>query len=348
MSSVVEDRWHPRAGPLAGSGTIRAAVADFVVDEHIEMDDDSGGEHLWLLVRKAGENTDHVASLLARAAGIRVRDVGYAGRKDRHALTTQWFSLHLPGRADPCFDGLPPSVQVLETRRRRRKLAIGGLRANRFRIVIRDFTGERSLLDRRLAELAVHGAPNHFGVQRFGRGGNNLVLAHEWFAGTRRVTDRKLRGLLLSTARAAIFNAVLAERVGDGSWCTACAGDALMPDGRGSYFQAPEIDATLKARVRAGELHPTGPLWGAGDSPAGGVIAGLERAVAGRFPDFAQGLVNAGLRQERRALRVLPRDLAWEWIGEAAVVLSFGLPPGCYATTLLDEVLVCHDAAGSG
>lgn len=333
----------PRSTEPAGSGVIRADIADFIVDERIEMDDDGGGEHLWVRVRKSGENTDHVASLLARAAAIRVRDVGYAGRKDRHAITTQWFSLWLPGRADPCFDGLPPSVWVLEMRRRRRKLVVGGLRANRFRITVRDFSGDQALLDRRLAGLAAHGAPNYFGAQRFGRGADNLVLACEWFAGTRRIADRKLRGLLLSAARAAIFNAVLGERVVAASWCNALPGDLLIFDRRGGHFPAPEIDAVLEARVRAGELHPSGPLWGAGESPANGAVAALEQAVAGRFPELAAGLGRAGLRQERRALRVMPHELVWQWLDETTVVLSFDLPPGCYATTLLQEVLEWRD-----
>ena len=346
MSSTATLR--PRAGARAGSGTIRASAADFVVDEHIEMDAETGGEHLWLRVRKCGENTDQVAALLARAAGIRARDVGYAGRKDRHAVTTQWFSLHLPGRPDPGFDALPSSVQVLESRRRRRKLAVGGLRANRFRIVVRDFEGDRALLEARLTELGAHGAPNHFGAQRFGRDGGNLALAADWFAGRQQVRDRKLRGLLLSAARATIFNAVLAERIADGSWCAARAGDTLMHDGRGSYFVAADIDATLAARTGAGELHPAGPLWGAGDPPATGAVGALEREVAARFPDFARGLLDAGLRQERRALRVMPRDFGWDWLDGGALALAFSLPAGCFATTLLDEVLDCRDAGGAG
>jgi len=335
----------PRAGRPAGQGLIRQQTADFAVEELIEMDADEGGEHLWLQVRKTGENTEHVARLLAQAAGIRPQQVGYAGRKDRHAVTTQWFSLHLPGRPDPAGFALPPSVEILGTRRRRRKLAVGGLRGNRFRLLVREFAGDAALLGERLRETVVRGAPNYFGAQRFGRGGGNVAQALAWMRGERRVDDRKLRGLLLSAARSQLFNALLARRVQDGSWCEACAGDALMLDGRGSFFVAGEIDATLRERVARGELHPSGPLWGRGELATRSGIAGLERAVAAEHAELAAGLERAGLEQERRALRVMPRELTWDWIDDATLAIAFRLPAGCFATTVLDDVLHCRDAA---
>jgi tRNA pseudouridine13 synthase len=335
----------PRAGACAGSAVLRSEPADFIVDECIELEAEDGGEHLWLRVRKTGENTEHVARLLAQASGIRPQGVGYAGRKDRHAVATQWFSLHLPGRPDPGFRALPPSVEILEARRRRRKLQVGGLHGNRFRIVLREFVGEAALLGGRLAELGTHGAPNYFGAQRFGRDGGNLAQALAWLRGERRVDDRKRRGLLLSAMRAQVFNAVLARRVAERSWCAARAGDALMLDGRGSFFVADDIDATLAARIARGELHPSGPLWGEGEPPVRGEVAALEHAVAAEYAEFAAGLARAGLAQERRALRVLPRELAWEWPDARTLVVSFFLPAGCFATTVLEEVLECRDAA---
>lgn len=334
-----------RAGRAAGQGLIRQEAADFAVDELIDMEPAEGGEHLWVRVRKTGENTAHVAHLLAQAAGIRAQQVGYAGRKDRHAVATQWFSLHLPGRSDPAGFALPGSVEILETRRRPRKLAVGGLRGNRFRVLVRGFAGDAALLDARLHETATHGAPNYFGAQRFGRDGANVAGALAWMRGERRVGDRGQRGLLLSAARSQLFNALLARRVGDGSWREARAGDALMLDGRGSFFVAEDIDATLRERVARGELHPSGALWGRGEPPTRLAIAALERAVAADYAELAAGLARAGLAQERRALRVMPRELAWEWLDGATLAVSFRLPAGCFATAVLDEVLECRDAA---
>jgi tRNA pseudouridine13 synthase len=333
-----------RAGLCAGSALIRSVAADFAVDEVIEFDaDDDAGEHLWLRVRKTGENTDHVARLLAQAAGIAPKAVGYAGRKDRHAVTTQWFSLHLPGRSDPRLDALPAGIEILEARRRRRKLQTGGLRANCFALVVREFAGDRELLDARLAQVAADGAPNYFGAQRFGRSGGNLEQARAWFAGERRVDDRKLRGLLLSAARSRLFNEVLQRRVADGSWCRALEGDLMMLDGRGSFFVADIADPALAARVASGDVHPSGALWGRGELLTGGSVATLERAVAADNAALAAGLQQHGLEQERRALRVMPRDMEWEWIDAGTLLLRMRLGPGCFATTILDEVLDCAE-----
>jgi tRNA pseudouridine13 synthase len=335
----------PRAGRAAGQCLIRQQAADFGVEELIDLQPGEGGEHLWLRVRKTGENTEHVARLLAQAAGIRPQQVGYAGRKDRHAVTTQWFSLHLPGRPDPAGFTLPPSVEILEMGRRRRKLAVGGLRGNSFRLLLREFAGDAALLEVRLRETAARGAPNYFGAQRFGRGGANVAEALAWMRGERRVDDRRRRGLLLSAARSRLFNALLARRVADGSWCGARAGDALMLDGRGSFFLAEEIDATLRERVANGELHASGALWGRGELATRHAVAALERAVAADCAELAAGLERAGLEQERRALRVMPRELAWEWVDGTTLAIAFRLPAGCFATTVLDEVLECRDAA---
>jgi len=339
--SAQQPEWR-RAGACAGSGLIRSAAADFTVDELIEFDaEGEGGEHLWLRVRKTGENTDQVARLLAQAAGIAPRALGYAGRKDRHAVTTQWFSLHLPGRADPRFDALPQGIEILESRRRRRKLQTGGLRANYFVLVVREFAGDRELLDARLADVAAHGAPNYFGAQRFGHSGGNLDQVRAWFAGERRIDDRKLRGLLLSAARSHLFNQVLQHRVADGSWCRALDGDLIMLDGRGSFFVADAADQTLTARILAGDVHPSGAMWGRGELQTRAAVAALERAVAVDNAELAAGLEQHGLEQERRALRVMPRELAWEWSDATTLRLHMRLGPGCFATTILDEVLDC-------
>ncbi len=329
----------PRAGLMAGSALIRAEPADFRVDERIEMAPEPAGEHLWLRVRKTGENSDWVARLLARTAGVESRAVGYAGRKDRHAVTTQWFSVQLPGKPDPDFSALPPSVEVLESLRRQRKLQTGGLRGNDFVLRLREFAGDAALLEQRLADLRAHGAPNYFGVQRFGREAGNIERALAWFSGALRVCDRAERGILLSSARSAIFNAVLARRTAEGNWAELLPGEAVLLDGSGSWFSDDGSDATLPQRLASGDIHPSGPLWGSGDSPVSGLAGELERDVVAGYRELALGLEGNGLRQERRALRLLPSGLEWAWIDATTLELRFGLPSGCYATTLLEEIL---------
>lgn len=334
----------PSAGPRCGGAVIRARLEDFCVDEQLGIEPEGRGEHLWVQLRKRGENTAYVAGLLARLAGLPRRAVGYAGRKDRYAVTTQWFSLHLPGRPDPPgLARLPPGLELLRAVRHSRKLQVGALQANRFELTLREVDAEREALERRLTEVAVRGVPNYFGAQRFGRDGGNVAAARAWFEGRRRVRDRERRSLLLSAARAQLFNAVLAERVRRGCWDRILSGDVMILDGRRGFFAAAPDDAALPARLAAGEVHPSGPLWGRGGPVVTDDAAALEEAVIGREPLLARGLVEAGVKAGRRALRVIPRRLHWEWLDGSTLRLSFTLPAGSYATAVLAELLECRD-----
>jgi tRNA pseudouridine13 synthase len=293
---------------------------------------------LFLRLREHGCNTDWVAGRIARWAGRPRVDVGYAGLKDRHAVTEQWFSVRCPGGRHPDPGSLViEGVEVLEWGLHDRKLKRGALRGNRFRIRVVDVEADRSLLAVRLGQAAADGVPNAFGPQRFGRDLGNLQLATRWFTGGPE-PRRAERGFALSAARSLIFNAVLAARLAEGSWRIAHAGEPVQLDGRNSWFIAEPDDAALAGRLAALEVHPTGPMWGRGDPPGSGRVLDLERAVAARFGVLADGLAAEGLEQARRALRVRVDRLEWRF--DAAVLeLSFGLPAGAFATAVLRELL---------
>jgi len=340
----------PRAlGGPAGWGRLRACPEDFVVDEVLGFQPDGEGEHQLLRVRKTDANTEWVARQLAGFAGLPRQAVSWAGLKDRHAVATQWFCVHTGVQADPDWLSLRSGdFAVLEVHRHRRKLRPGALQGNRFHIRVRDFSGDRSALVRRLDQVCRRGVPNYFGEQRFGRGEGNLDRAQALFAGEVRRPPRHLRGLWLSAARSQLFNEVLAERVERGDWASPLPGDCLQLAGSGSFFAAEGPDEGIAARVRAGDLHPTGPLWGRGASPAGGQAAQVEaRALAG-FESWTQGLAAAGLEQERRALRLPVAEWAWCWIGGDGLELSFRLPAGAYATAVLRELITWGTADGAG
>lgn len=325
-------------GGTAGRGRLRARDEDFVVAEELGFAPTGSGEHLFLKVRETGCNTDWVAGQLARWGGRPRSDVGYAGLKDRHAVTEQWFSVRFPGGRHPDPAQLSiPGVQLLEYSLHNRKLKRGVLRGNRFRLRITALEAEAELLEARLRAIARRGVPNAFGPQRFGREQGNLKLARDWFAGGR-VPRRPERGFALSAARSLIFNAVLRERIAAGTWERAQAGEPVGLDGSGSWFIALADDLSLAARLDALDVHPTGALWGRGDPPGDGPGRQLEQSVAARFPVFAAGLAAAGLEQQRRALRVRVRDLAWQLDG-AVLELAFELPAGAYATAVLRELL---------
>jgi len=325
----------PRAhGAPVLRARMRTTAEDFRVDEVLGFEASGQGEHLLLRIEKRGANTVHVAQRLARWAGVAEHAVGYAGLKDRHAVTTQAFTVHLPKRIAPDFDALAAETEfrVLDHAWHARKLPRGALRGNRFGLLLREAQGERDAIEQRLRDIAQRGVPNYFGEQRFGHGGGNLDAARALFAGKRMPRDK--RSILLSAARSAIFNDVLARRVQDGSWERGLDGEVWMLDGTHSVFGPEPPSEELAARRDRLDLHPTGPLWGDGELRSRGDCAALECAVSEQHADLVQGLRQAGLKQERRSLRLPLRELAWEW-RESAIFLGFFLPAGSYATTVL-------------
>ncbi len=337
----------PNAQPTTATppltGVIRTTPEDFEVEELPVCEPDGQGEHLWLWVRKRDWNTPVVARELARRAGVKPFAVSYAGLKDRHAVTTQWFSVHLPGQADPALaDGWPDGIEVLRAARHSRKLQRGALRGNRFRLVVRNVAGDPAAFAERLRGLMQTGVPNFFGEQRFGAEAANLAQAQTWLSGGRAPRERDLRGLLLSSVRSALFNAVLAERVKRGDWCRLLPGELAMLDGSHSLFLAEQVDVELTARVEQGDVHPTGPLPGSpGKLAPTGVAGDLEHSLLAPWQDWVAALDREGLAAARRALRLIPQGFSAEWHGPTTLALAFRLPAGAYATVVLRELVEC-------
>jgi tRNA pseudouridine13 synthase len=328
----------PRALATAPvSGRIRCVPEDFIVEELPGFEATGEGEHLLLTVRKRGMNTVFCAERIARWAGIDVRDVSYAGMKDRHAVTTQRFSVRLPKKSAPDVTLLSnDECNVLEALWHNRKLARGALAGNRFTLTLRELQGDRDVLDSALRLLATQGVPNYFGEQRFGTEHANVGKALAMFEGRR--VDRAKRSIYLSAARSYLFNQVLAMRVEQGSWNTAMDGEVWMLEGTQRIFGPEPLSDEIAARCAAFDIHPTGPLWGAGVLRSSLAVLDLECQLPVLQPALCHGLEQADLRQERRALRLLPKDLSWRFIDEHSLELRFELPPGTYATSVLAEL----------
>jgi tRNA pseudouridine13 synthase len=324
-------------GPPA-RGTIRVTPEDFVVEEITGITPTGAGEHAWLWIRKRNANTQWVAQRLAALAGVRAVAVGYAGLKDRRALTSQAFTVHLPGRPDPDWSAVDgPEIEVLEATRHQRKLQRGALRGNRFRLRVHDLAGDPAALARRLAVIGERGVPSYFGPQRFGHGGANLAAADALLRGAD-VADRFQRGMAISAARAFLFNAVLAARVAARTWDAALPDDLVQLDGRHAAFRVEPDDEAVAERARALAVHPTGPLPG---RPGRALVPGpqvqaLEQAALASHRDWVEGLARLGVEAERRALRLPVRDLHWALDGDT-LELAFELPAGGFATTVLRE-----------
>jgi tRNA pseudouridine13 synthase len=320
---------------------LRVQPEDFEVEEELGFMPAGSGAHLLLQVRKVNANTQHVARQLARFSGCRVAEVGYAGLKDRRAVAVQWFSVPRRPQERDWSAMKSPEFTVLSCAAHTRKLPRGALAGNRFAIRLR--SAEPALsgaelaaqLAPRLALLESRGVPNYFGPQRFGRAGANLARINTPLAELARFE----RGFVLSAARALIFNAVLAQRVQAYSWGQLQRGDVVNLDGRGSVFALEqEADESLRLRCEALQVHPTGPMWGRGTPLSAAAVAQREAQVADTYPLAAQLCVQAGLRAERRSLRLPVRELRTE-AEPAALRLHFRLPRGSFATAVLRELV---------
>ncbi|MFL6593105.1 MAG: tRNA pseudouridine(13) synthase TruD [Luteimonas sp.] len=329
----------PRAhGPAVLAAWMRSAPDDFVVEEIDGFAASGSGEHLLLTVEKRGMNTAFAAAAIARWAGIGEVGIGYAGLKDRHAVTRQRFSVHLPGRESPDVALLETTeLRVLRSERHHRKLPRGALAGNRFEVTLREVEGEREQIGARLDAIAARGVPNYFGEQRFGRGGDNVANALAMFGGRR--VRREQRTMLLSAARSELFNRVLARRVQAGTWERGLDGEVWMLDGSRSVFGPEPLTPALEARAAAFDIHPTAPLWGRGSLRTSDDALAVETSALEDEEASAvrAGLEAAGLKQERRATRLLAGSMAGEWLDPTSLRLRFELPPGSYATVVLSE-----------
>jgi tRNA pseudouridine13 synthase len=330
---------HAHGAPLAAA-QIRAHPEDFWVEEQLSFEPSDNGPHWLLRVEKRAANTRWVALEIARLAQVQAHDVGYAGLKDRHAVTVQWFSVPAQASAAEFWREVrTDEFRVLEVRGNSRKLKRGALTGNRFRIRLRSVTWSREQLDLKVAALRAYGAPNYFGPQRFGRDGRNLDRAAAWLEKQQAPRGRTERGFALSAARSLLFNAVLAKRVEAGDWAQLVPGDVASLDGSGSYFAVAEVDGSLVRRVDTFDLHPTGPLWGRGELATSGNVREQELAVAAEFKPVADLLAAENLSQERRALRCVVRQLEVQFDADAATVtLGFVLGRGQFATAVLREI----------
>lgn len=332
--------WTRAHGDPSICGDLRLACEDFRVTEKVSIDFTGAGEHDWLWIEKRKANTAWVAKELARFAAVAERDVSYAGLKDRHAVTRQWFSVRCNAGSKVNWDLFEaPGVQLLRRTKHLKKLRRGAHSGNEFEITVRNIKYLDDNLEARLHAIKVTGVPNYFGAQRFGRSGSNLQQARDLFAGKR--LKRSARSLALSTARSYLFNQVLDARVRDGSWNCILAGDCANLDGSNSVFRVSDVDDELRDRCRNMDIHPSGPLWGSGESLVDGTIASLEQAVADREPALAHGL-EKWARLARRPLRIAVQQMTWD-MQKDFLRMSFELPSGAYATTVLGELAEYSD-----
>lgn len=335
----------PRASSLNAGTPLQSAVLrhhnrDFVVDELFNLSDADDGQHCYLQLARSGLSTVELAKNLAHKLGVASADIGYAGMKDKFAVTRQWFSVPAPMRGaegDVRFEAAVASLPQIEgdwhsigesgetdayavtdVRRQTRKLRRGDHAGNQFSIRLKGISLDDALASA-LKNIAEQGAPNYFGHQRFGNDGNNVQRALDWLPGQRRSRRSFQRGLHLSVLRAQLFNHVLSQRVLAQNWNLCLPGEDKL-DGA-----------------------PSGPMWGRGRLSCRAEAAELERACLLPWWPVALALEHTGLAQQRRALVARPIDLTWREepasaTEAAAVRVEFSLAPGSFATSILREI----------
>lgn len=314
-----------------------------MVEEIPRIHPEGEGGHLWLWVEKRSANTDWVAKELARATDCVPRDVGFAGLKDRHAVTRQWFSVPFSSTTQENLENTEiEGVRILESRQHTRKLKRGTLDGNRFQLKIRCFKGDTDQTIQRLEKIRTTGVPNYFGPQRFGFRGQNVEQGFRLLDRNARL-QRNKRSIYLSAIRSFLFNQVLAERVRRGNWNTIIDGDLAMLDGTQSIFLCEKPDADIEDRARHLDIHPTGPMPGKNGTQPSGLAKEMEQAVLGNWPLLTKVLGAQRVQAGRRALRLYPARLDWSFDGDD-LELTFTLPSGAYATTVLREILVFNEA----
>ncbi len=328
-------------GDSIGQAVFKCHPEDFQVEEILGFEPSGTGEHCLLWVEKIDRNTNDVVTHLAERLGIRKRLISHCGLKDRQAVTRQWFSLHLPGKESPSAEQIESEgLRILKITRNTRKLHRGSHDGNRFQIRLRDCRVVPEDFEARWQKIISRGVPNYFGPQRFGRRGDNLPQARQFLNGDLKVNDRMLRGILISAARSFLFNLVVGCRVELGNWDKPLEGEVFGFAANRSLVLPTNLRGDENERVEACELELTAPLWGAGELLSGGQVQALEQEIVAQERALAIGLEELGLRQERRVMRLLPKESRFGWEnGGRELVLTFDLPKGTYATTVLRELL---------
>ncbi|MEO9946629.1 tRNA pseudouridine(13) synthase TruD [Paraglaciecola sp.] len=334
--------WSYQYPKLNINGIFKSIPEDFQVTELLGYAPIGEGEHIYLWVRKTGLNTAFLAEQIAKYAKLPLRAVTYAGRKDKHAQTEQWFGVHLPGKEDIDWSNFAvQGAEILKSIRHNKKLRTGVLKANRFKITIRNLSSTVGL-ENRLQQIASLGVPNYFGEQRFGdtrydpRGGN-LVLAEKMIAGEE-IRNRNKRSMAISALRSWLFNEVVHHKVQNNTLDTPQLGDVMQLAGSNSFFCVDDIDNNLRTRLKQRDIFISAPMWGSGHLSSKHTVLEFEKAIASKHKTITQTLENIGLKQERRAVHLYPADLHWS-ISNNNLTLNFSLPSGAFATSVVRELL---------
>ena len=323
-------------------GKIRQKPSHFIVEE-IPLYEASGtGIHLYLNITKENMNTRDIQVRLAQIFELNPSEVGKAGLKDKHAITTQTFSV--------VFDGTQPDpeevisiveneipVKVNWAKYHTNKLRAGHLLGNRFKITINDpesnaLENARKIVDR------IHdiGIPNYYGIQRTGDEGENVLQGWLILKGKKRLGDRWLRKYLLSSYQSYLCNRYLATRVEKGLFTRLIIGDLAKKQDTGGVFWVEDLEKEQK-RFENKEISFTAPMYGYKMRDAKEEAFELENRILDSVSINKKDFRRYHVKGTRRNGRLLPEISLKE--NPDGLMLTFSLPKGSYATTVLREFM---------
>jgi tRNA pseudouridine13 synthase len=322
-------------------GTIKDTPDDFIVKEIPVYEPEGEGEHLFINLTKKGVTTREVQKSIARLFNTPRQDVNYAGIKDKHAVTTQNFSVWLREGQDQNLaykleEELPVTIHNLAFHPR--KIKSGHLAGNGFAIRIRNLDMPVPQAAERAGEIAkllrISGVPNFYGDQRFGMEGDNALRGLQIITGELREKSKWLRRFLMSSYQSYLFNYYLYRRMEQGLYGKILTGDVAKKHETGGIFVVE--DATRdQERLENQEISYTGPVYGKKMTPAQGEAARLEEQILEEQNIDLQTLRNARLTGTRRQGILIPRIRVEE---EAeSIRLHFTLPKGAFATIVVRE-----------
>ncbi|MDH2998400.1 tRNA pseudouridine(13) synthase TruD [Pasteurellaceae bacterium LFhippo2] len=318
-------------------GRLKAEFKDFIVKEELGYEISGDGEFVAVKVRKTNANTLFVGEKLAQFAGISERNMSYAGLKDRHAITEQWFCLHLAGKETPDFSQFSlEGVEILDVTRHNRKIRVGSLAGNHFEILLRDVQESADIIER-LNQLQAVGFPNYFTEQRFGRDGHNLTQAQRWANGEIKVKDRKKRSFYLSAARSEIFNLIVSDRIERQLTQQVLENDVMQLSGSNSWFvaKAEELDE-LNNRLESRDILLTAAL--VGENSLEQTVSSYEQHIVENQTLLLNLMKQERMNSARRPMFCKPQNFSWNFESEG-LRLHFYLDSGSYATALVRELI---------
>lgn len=350
--------WTYLNGPPIFSGLIKQQLSDFVVNEKLSFEPSGEGEHTFLLIQKTGLNTAFLAEKLAQHAKLPLRAVSYAGRKDKFAQTTQWFSVYYGNKAgQPHADWSTFVLEgaiILQQVQNDKKLRHAAMKENEFEIIIRF---NHPLPDKiqkdvsvRIDSIKKNGVPNYYGLQRFGEQiksdgskqlGGNLALAEKLIEGEA-IRNRNKRSMAISALRSWLFNEMVSYRIKEHGANSLLLGDVLTLSGTNSFFMYDNENEYegLKQRLSDRDLLSTCPLWGDGPLQSLLIANDYETSLAEKYTQVIDTLSQLGLSQERRPILLYPQNFKFEFSSNFLFV-SFSLSSGSFATSVIREIAHC-------